>query len=57
MRAHYSDAEIAELTLMCGLFNMWNRFTAALDIELEPAEERALTACLARTKPVEPSLH
>jgi uncharacterized peroxidase-related enzyme len=48
MRRHYSDAEIAELTLMCGLFNMWNRFTRALHIELEPAEERQLTACLAR---------
>jgi uncharacterized peroxidase-related enzyme len=46
MKRHYSDAEIAELTLMCGLFNMWNRFTRSLHIELEPAEERQLTACL-----------
>ena len=52
MRSHYSDAEIAELTLMSGLFNMWNRFTRALHIELEPAEERELAACLARTPPV-----
>jgi len=51
---HYSDPEIAELTLMSGVFNMWNRFTRALQIELEPAEERQLTACLARAKPVEP---
>jgi uncharacterized peroxidase-related enzyme len=50
MKRHYSDAEIAELTLMCGLFNMWNRFTRSLHIELEPAEERQLTACLARTR-------
>lgn len=55
MKEHYADAEIAELTLMSGLFNMWNRFTRALHIELEPAEERQLTACLARTKPITPS--
>jgi uncharacterized peroxidase-related enzyme len=52
MRQHYSDAEIAELTLMSGLFNMWNRFTKAMHVQLEPAEERQLVACLARTKPV-----
>lgn len=55
MRRHYSDAEIAELTLMSGLFNMWNRFTRALHIELEPAEERELAACLARTQPLRPA--
>jgi uncharacterized peroxidase-related enzyme len=52
MKRHYSDAEIAELTLMSGLFNMWNRFTRALRIELEPRAERELAACLARTQPV-----
>ncbi len=52
MKRHYADAEIAELTLMSALFNGWNRFTRALHIELEPAEERELTACLARTQPV-----
>lgn len=52
MRRHYADAEIAELTLMSGLFNMWNRFTRALHVELEPRAERELAACLARTKPV-----
>ena len=57
MRRHYADAEIAELTLMSGLFNMWNRFTRALHIELEPAEERELAACLARTTPVRAEVH
>ena len=52
MKRHYSDAEIAELTLMSALFNMWNRFTRALHIELEPRAERELAACLARTQPV-----
>jgi uncharacterized peroxidase-related enzyme len=56
LSAHYSDAEIAELTLMCGLFNMWNRFTRALHIELEPAAERELAACLVRARPVRPSV-
>lgn len=53
MRQQYSEAEIAELTLMSGLFNMWNRFTRALHIELEPRAERELAACLARTTPVQ----
>ena len=51
LRRHYSDAEIAELTLMSGLFNMWNRFTKALHIELEPVKERELVACLATSRP------
>lgn len=54
LQQHYSDAEVAELTLVSGLFNMWNRFTRAIQIQLEPAEERELTACLARSRPVEP---
>jgi uncharacterized peroxidase-related enzyme len=53
MREHYSDAEIAELTLMSGLFNMWNRFTRSLHVELEPRAERELAACLARTTPIQ----
>jgi len=55
LKAFYGDAEIAELTLMSGLFNMWNRFTRAMHIELEPAAERQLTACLVRAKPIEPA--
>ncbi len=51
MQEFYNNAEIAELTLMSGLFNMWNRFTKALHIELEPAKERELIACLARATP------
>jgi hypothetical protein len=53
MKRYYSDAEIAELTLMSGLCNMWNRFTRALHIELEPEAERDLSACLPRSRPVE----
>lgn len=51
MKQFYTDGEIAELTLMSGLFNMWNRFTRALQIELEPSQERELVACLARAAP------
>jgi alkylhydroperoxidase family enzyme len=50
MKRRYSDAEIAELTLKYGLFKMWNRFSRGLQIELEPAEQRQLTACLARPR-------
>lgn len=54
LKHHFSEAEIAELTLMCGLFNMWNRFTDTFKVELEAPEDRDMTACLASTTPVRP---
>jgi uncharacterized peroxidase-related enzyme len=51
LKRHYSDAEIAELTLMASWFNGWNRFTRSLHIQLEPSDERQLVACLTRTRP------
>lgn len=54
MQRHYSDAEIAELTLMASWFSGWNRFTRSLHIQLEPSEERQLVACLSRTRPLAP---
>ena len=54
LKQHFSEPEIAELTLMCGLFNMWNRFTDAFKVELEAPEDRVMTACLAATTPVHP---
>jgi alkylhydroperoxidase family enzyme len=54
LKQHYSDAEIAELTLMSCLFNGWNRFTHAFHIQLEAGPDRdGIVACLARTTPVE----
>ncbi len=54
LKQHFSQAEIAELTLMCGLFNMWNRFTDTFKVELEAPDDRVMTACLAATTPVRP---
>ena len=54
LKQHFSQPEIAELTLMCGLFNGWNRFTDAFKVELEAPEDRVMTACLASTTPVRP---
>ena len=54
LKRHFSEAEIAELTLMCGMFNMWNRFTDAFKVELETPEDRVMTACLAASTPVRP---
>ena len=49
LREHFTDAEIAELTLLSCLFNGWNRFTRSFRIELEDVEGRdGITACLAR---------
>lgn len=54
LKEHYSDAEIAELTLMSCLFNGWNRFTHAFHIQLEAGPDRdGIIACLARATPVE----
>jgi len=35
VKKHFNDAEIVELTLMSGLFNMFNRFMDSLKIPLE----------------------
>jgi hypothetical protein len=35
VRAHFSEAEVVELTLICGMFNMFNRFMDSLKIPLE----------------------
>jgi AhpD family alkylhydroperoxidase len=49
LREHFNDAEIAELTLLCCMFNGWNRFTRSFHIELEDTAGRdGITACLAR---------
>lgn len=34
-RRHFSEPEIVELTLICGMFNMFNRFMDALRIPVE----------------------
>jgi hypothetical protein len=39
VRRHFDDAEIVELTLMSGLFNMFNRFMDSLQIPVEAAPE------------------
>ncbi len=39
LQAHFDDAEIVELTLICGMFNMFNRFMDSLRIPLEPQDE------------------
>ncbi len=39
VKAQFSDAEIVELTLICGMFNMINRVNDALDITIEEQPE------------------
>lgn len=38
LRRHFSDAEIVEISLVTGLFNMINRLNDSFRTELEPAE-------------------
>ncbi len=35
LKEHYSDAQIVEITMVSCYFNMWNRFTDSLEVELE----------------------
>ena len=35
LKRHYTEAEIVELTMMCGYWNFWNRFTDGLQLEFE----------------------
>jgi uncharacterized peroxidase-related enzyme len=40
LQAEFSDEQIVELTVLCGMWNWSNRLTEALHIELEPPGER-----------------
>jgi alkylhydroperoxidase family enzyme len=40
MQAHFSDQQIVELTVLCGMWNWSNRLTEALHVVLEPPGER-----------------
>ncbi len=39
VRAHFDEAEMVELTLICGMFNMFNRLMDSLKIPLEIQDE------------------
>ena len=40
MRAHFDDREIVELTLICSMWNLSNRFAEALRLVVEPPGQR-----------------
>ncbi len=40
LQSHFSDEQIVELTVLCGMWNWSNRLTEALHVELEPPGER-----------------
>jgi alkylhydroperoxidase family enzyme len=40
LQRHFSDEQIVELTVLCGMWNWSNRLTEALHVELEPPGER-----------------
>lgn len=35
LKAHYNEAQIVEISLVSGFFNMWNRFADGLQVDLE----------------------
>ena len=40
MRAHFSEQQIVELTVFCGMWNYSNRLCEALHIDLERPDKR-----------------
>lgn len=42
MKANFDDAQIVEATLVSGYFNMWNRFTDALEVDIEGHDQMTL---------------
>ncbi len=42
MKKHYDDAQVVEATLVSGYFNMWNRFTDALESDVEGTDQMRL---------------
>lgn len=42
MKRHYDHAQVVEATLVSGYFNMWNRFTDALESDLEGDDQMSL---------------
>ncbi len=35
LKEHFNDAQIVEISLVSGFFNMWNRFADGLQVDLE----------------------
>lgn len=35
LKQHYNHAQIVEISMVSGFFNFWNRFTDALEIDIE----------------------
>lgn len=44
LKAHFSEAEIVELTLAIAAYNLTNRFNLALGVDLEPKFEEILAS-------------
>lgn len=42
MKKHYDHAQLVEATLVSGYFNMWNRFTDALETDIEGDDQMTL---------------
>lgn len=53
MKKHFGPAQIVEATLVSGYFNMWNRFTDSLEIDIEGHDQMTLFAKSAVIDPEE----
>ena len=52
LKRHFDEAQIVEITMVCGFFNFWNRFTDGLQVDIEPAKTVGL---IRKSKTIDPA--
>lgn len=52
LKQYYNEAQIVEITMVSGFFNFWNRFTDALEVDIETG---ALMDSFSRSLKINPS--
>ena len=51
LKKHYNEAQIVEISMVSGFFNFWNRFTDALEIDIE---ENPVMALFTKSTAIDP---
>jgi len=52
LKKHYSEAQIVEITMVSCYFNMWNRFTDSLEVEIE---EHGSVSKIKKSRTIDPA--
>ena len=51
LKKHFNNEQIVEITMVSGFFNLWNRFTDGLQVDIEASEQVGL---IRKSKKIEP---